>query len=760
MSISTQNKKTILFLAANPKNTTPVDLQKEAKEIAEGLQRSKKGDKFQLEQQWAVTPREMQRAILDYQPEIVHFSGHGAGEGGLALEDEAGQIKLVNTKALAALFEAFKEYVECVILNACYSEVQAEAIARHIPYVIGMNQAVGDRAAREFAVGFYDTLAAGESIERAYKLGCVSISMAGIPEELTPVLKKKSDFSELDAAGRSPNASVSDIVEESSPVVENARSLIATPPLSLLNLDNPEGSVSLDSPLYIDRPPIESDCYQTIVNPGALIRIKAPRQMGKTSLLQRILYHAKEQGYQTAYLNFQSADGSSLTNLDELLQWFCAEITNELNLEDRLGEYWKGVLGSKNKSTKYFQRYLLSDSDRPLVLGLDEVDRIFQHSEIATDFFGLLRAWHERGKNEEIWKKLRLVISHSQEVYIPLNINQSPFNVGLPIELPELNQRQVTDLVNRHRLNWSNQEICDLMEMVGGHPYLVRVALYQIARGRITLDSLLKVAPTEEGPYYDHLRRHLVNLEKDPELAATIRQVINSEKPVEIHTGEAFKLRSMGLIKFQGNAVMPLCGLYRQYFRHRLASPQPNRTPVQQTNNPSSLHVESNLAAIIFSDVVNSTALSVANQKLTLELVNRDFNIIRGICAKHQGKVLKEMGDGLLICFPESAVKAVACALEIQRNFAQAATSLPASHVLQHRIGIHLGEIFSINNDIRGAGVNLAARLEGKAEPGGICISETIYQVVKTHLSLNVIDLGMQELKGIPEPVRLYKLIP
>lgn len=759
MSIYPLKKKTILFLAANPKNTTHVDLQKEAKDIAEGLQRSKKGGHFQLEQQWAVTPREMQRAVLDYKPEIVHFSGHGAGERGLALEDDMGQIKLVNAKALAALFEAFQEYVECVILNACYSEVQAEAIARHIPYVIGMKQTVGDNAAREFAVGFYDTLAAGESIEFAYKLGCVSISMAGIPEELTPVLKKKSDFSELDAAERSRDASGSDIIEESSPVVENAR-LIAAPPVFMPNLDNPEGSVSLDSPLYIDRPPIESDCYQTIVKPGALIRIKAPRQMGKTSLVQRILSHAKEQGYQTAYVNFQSADGSSLTNLDELLQWFCAEITNELNLEDKLGEYWKGVLGSKNKSTKYFQRYLLSDSARPLVLGLDEVDLIFQHSEIATDFFGLLRAWHERGKNEEIWKKLRLVISHSQEVYIPLNINQSPFNVGLPIELPELNQRQVTDLVHRHRLNLSNQEICDLMEMVGGHPYLVRVALYQIARGRITLDSLLKVAPTEEGPYYDHLRRHLVNLEKDAELAATIRQVINSEKPVEIHTGEAFKLRSMGLIKFQGNAVMPLCGLYRQYFSHRLASPQPNIPPVQPPNNQSSLPVESNLAGIMFSDVVNSTALSVANQKLTLELVNRDFNIIRGICAKYQGKVLKEMGDGLLICFPESAVKAVACALEIQRNFAEAATTLPPSHVLQHRIGIHLGEIFSLNNDIRGAGVNLAARLEGKAEPGGICISETIYQVVKTHLSLNAIDLGMQQLKGIPEPVRLYKLIP
>jgi len=120
MSSTPRKKKTILFLAANPKNSTPLRLGEEAKEIAEGLQRSKKRDKFQREQQWAVTPREMQRAVLDYKPEIVHFSGHGAGESGLALEDDMGQIKLVNAKALAALFEAFKEYVECVILNACY----------------------------------------------------------------------------------------------------------------------------------------------------------------------------------------------------------------------------------------------------------------------------------------------------------------------------------------------------------------------------------------------------------------------------------------------------------------------------------------------------------------------------------------------------------------------------------------------------------------------------------------------------------------
>lgn len=560
MSSSPRKKKTILFLAANPKNSTPLRLGKEVQEIGDALQRSTKREKFQLEQEWAVTHTDMRRAILDYNPQIVHFSGHGAGEDGLALEDETGLIKLVSVQALAALFEIFMDQVECVVLNACYSEVQAKAIARHIPYVIGMNKAVGDNAAREFAVGFYDALGAGKSIEFAYKLGCVSISMAGIREELTPVLKKKSDFSD---------APVSDILEESSSAVANVRSL-PSPPVPPLNLDNPEGSVSLDSSLYIDRPPIESDCYQTILKPGALIRVKAPGQMGKTSLVQRILHHAKEQGHQTAYLNFQSADGCFLANLDELLQWFCGDITNELNLEYRVADYWKQGMGSKQKCGNYFQRYLLTTITSPLTLGLDEVDQVFQHPEVAQEFFGLLRAWHEKGKNEQAWKKLRLVISHSKEVYIPLNINQSPFNVGLPIELPEFNHQQINELVQKHQLKWSAREIEQLIGMVDGHPYLLRKALYEIARGSLNLEQFLQRAPTEEGIYGDHLRRHLFNLTADDNLEAAMKQVIASSNPVRLEANLAFKLRSLGLVNLRGNDVIPLCNLYRLYFKDRL----------------------------------------------------------------------------------------------------------------------------------------------------------------------------------------------
>lgn len=210
-------RRTILFLAANPVATHRLRLDEEVREIEEGLQRSKYRDRFELKQRWAVRPRDLQQAMLCERPQIVHFSGHGLGqvthaqssentrkvtlvgndqtsEEGLILEDSTGQPKLVRTEALEALFELFSESVECVVLNACYSERQAQAIAHHIPYVIGMNQAIGDRAAIEFAVGFYDAIGAGESILRAYKLGCIAIQMSGILEHLTPILMQMSSY--------------------------------------------------------------------------------------------------------------------------------------------------------------------------------------------------------------------------------------------------------------------------------------------------------------------------------------------------------------------------------------------------------------------------------------------------------------------------------------------------------------------------------------------------------------------------------------
>jgi hypothetical protein len=184
-------KRTILFLASSPINEARLRLDVEMREIDNGLRLAQQRDRFVIEQRWAVRTDDLRRALLDLNPEIVHFCGHGGGAGGLVLEDNAGQAKLASTEALARLFKLFTNRVRCVVLNACYSEVQADAIRQHIDYVVGMSDAISDAAAIKFAVGFYDALVRERSYEDAFDFGCNAIEFENLPEELTPVLKKK-----------------------------------------------------------------------------------------------------------------------------------------------------------------------------------------------------------------------------------------------------------------------------------------------------------------------------------------------------------------------------------------------------------------------------------------------------------------------------------------------------------------------------------------------------------------------------------------
>ena len=153
--LGTPPVRTIPILAANPKGTQPLRLNEEVKKIDQGLERAKRRDQFKLVQKWAVTDDDLRRALLDNEPEIVHFSGHGSGADGLAFEDDSGHIQLISGDALSRLFELCADSVKCVVLNACYSEAQADAIAGHIDFVVGMKKAIGDEAAIKFAVGFY-----------------------------------------------------------------------------------------------------------------------------------------------------------------------------------------------------------------------------------------------------------------------------------------------------------------------------------------------------------------------------------------------------------------------------------------------------------------------------------------------------------------------------------------------------------------------------------------------------------------------------
>ena len=212
----------ILFLAANPTQTGQLRLGAEHREIKERLRGTTHRDKFDLEERFAARPRDLNEAMAQYAPNIVHFSGHGLlfkegaeavaegdtrliefGDpeadlatkfrGGIVLETSSGSIKVVSANALGGLFELHAGEVQCVFLNACYSEAQADAIIPHVPFIVGMNTAVPDETAIVFAEAFYSALGEREDIRYAFKSARNRLQLEDLPGQNIPVLRDREE---------------------------------------------------------------------------------------------------------------------------------------------------------------------------------------------------------------------------------------------------------------------------------------------------------------------------------------------------------------------------------------------------------------------------------------------------------------------------------------------------------------------------------------------------------------------------------------
>ncbi|MBL8151801.1 MAG: CHAT domain-containing protein, partial [Blastocatellia bacterium] len=185
----------VLFLAANPKNTTPLAIDEEMREISNKIRAAEDRDLIDVVSAWAVRPDDLLQYLNQHKPEIVHFSGHGTSKGELVLLDQDREPKPVSPQALKALFSTLKDNIEIVVLNACFSKIQAEAINEVIDYVIGMNSAIGDRAAIIFAASFYRALGFNRTIQEAFDQAKVALMLEGIPEDKTPELLVKKGVS-------------------------------------------------------------------------------------------------------------------------------------------------------------------------------------------------------------------------------------------------------------------------------------------------------------------------------------------------------------------------------------------------------------------------------------------------------------------------------------------------------------------------------------------------------------------------------------
>lgn len=366
----------------------------------------------------------------------------------------------------------------------------------------------------------------------------------------------------------------------------NAASANLTYPTSIfqsfpdpLEIAFPGTPLTAHSPFYIPRPAIEIPILKSLQQSGCAIRIKGSQNMGKTSLLNYILDRASSLNYRTAIVDLQEAEKSIFVSLDRYLRWFCANVSRQLNLESRQDDYWDADLGSKISCKIYFETYLLKQIDTPIAIAFDEVHRLCDYPEIAQEFLPMLRFWHEQAQRLETWQKLRLIIAYTSEASVPLQLHQSPFNVGIMVTLPPFTLSQMEDLARRYGLHDRTEtedfnQLAPLAAMVGGHPYLVHIAFYHLSRGQMSLRELLDQAPTPSGIYSDHLRYYLALVQADPALINALRAIIADDRETPLDAIATYQLESMGLVYLDGHQARFSCDLYRLYFSQQLEAPK------------------------------------------------------------------------------------------------------------------------------------------------------------------------------------------
>jgi hypothetical protein len=330
------------------------------------------------------------------------------------------------------------------------------------------------------------------------------------------------------------------------------------------------GTIRLDSPFYVRRKEDEA-VERCLARPGSTIVVKGPRQSGKSSLLARTHALSKGAGRRSVYLDFQTFGEPQLASLGATLQTLARRIARTLKTPIQPADVWDSdLLGEKESFAEFLTRAVLNGASSPVVLILDEVDRLFDRP-YRGDFFAAVRGWHNNRATDEVWERLHLVLGHATDPALWIeNLNESPFNVGDRLRLGDFTREQVADLNTRHGSPLRvAKEVDDLMELIGGHPYLIRQALYVLATERWSLARLREEAGKDTGPFGDHLRRHLWALLQSDRLRAVVVRIAKGGGCED--EGLFQRLLASGLVSGDSRSVARLrYALYQQYFPKHL----------------------------------------------------------------------------------------------------------------------------------------------------------------------------------------------
>ena len=332
------------------------------------------------------------------------------------------------------------------------------------------------------------------------------------------------------------------------------------------------GAVAPTSPFYIAR---EADALaaRLIKQGGVTLAIRGARQIGKSSLLSSIIAQSREAGKHVGYINFQSSfDTEDFAEAGAFYKLFFATLSEELALDDHTdeGNAWNTKRANNQNGTRYLTQYLLKQIHQPLVLALDEVDRLYQ-AEFCSDFFAMLRAWHNDRASRPALKDLDIVLVASTEVNAFIkDPNQSPFNVATSLHLRDFDETQVRRLNTLHNNCLGPDALQKLHALLNGHPYLIRQALYCVATAQHDAQSLFACAlrTDETGPFADHLRHYESILDERDDLWQGFNQVLRHQTrpPTPVH----YALIALGLIRETAQGVIPRNALYTHFFTARL----------------------------------------------------------------------------------------------------------------------------------------------------------------------------------------------
>jgi len=330
------------------------------------------------------------------------------------------------------------------------------------------------------------------------------------------------------------------------------------------------GAVPPDSPFYVRR---ESDAefLQALEAGESLVLVKGARQVGKTSMLAQGTRRARELGRRHAMTDFQKFNAAQMASEDGFYRLLAATLARQLRFQYDWATEWDEIFGA-NLNLETFLRSLLDAAEEPLVWFMDEVDKLFT-APFASDFFGLVRSWHNSRSTEPEgpWKKLTVVIAYATEAHLFIqDLNQSPFNVGRRLDLEDFNLQQTVDLNGRYGGPVRSYAECETLQgLLEGQPFLTRRALDLLATGKYDLPGLLEDAAREKGPFSDHLQRMLVAVSRLPEVTEYVRAVLAGGAPA--HAETHYRLLSAGVVKQQRDGrVVFRCELYRRYLQGHL----------------------------------------------------------------------------------------------------------------------------------------------------------------------------------------------